>query len=496
MKKLRNYFLNHQYLTLIIMSLVMGLLTIFIASSASSFLYNHFPVVRYVNDSNTFYYIGRQIAAGKTPYLEIFDHKGLYLFYYAALGNLLGGKIGFFFLQSLTMGATFFLTILSMREFKIHKFIIFSSTLLLGACYCFSMQSPGDFELQLPFITLMIYFYAKGLMREDNKSFLLGNVFAGVSAGVAINVRASDAMVPFAFVIAFLVISIKNKKIKGLFINAALCLASLILICIPPLIHSIAGGFTAEMYQSIILDNFRYVGSSSDRYDSSSLLSRLAIVGIMIVYFLFAIINRKKMVKDEFLIFMVGGGVLFVLQLIIAFYIHYLFIMFTFLFIFISRSFSLFFTEEKKWCISFKIVSLLVMLGSMVFFPTWYYSSIEKFTNKVITLIEENISLEERQSGHVLCLQTSSAIYLNSNINNGYPDFCCQYNHVNLSKYYTHEKLLDYLKSGECHYVISWENSDKDDRDIIMSWFNKEEGQTYFTKIVNDGIDIYRYTFL
>ena len=493
MKKIKEFIIKHPIITLIVMSVLLGFLTILSGSTVSSLLYQNFVIDNYVKDGNMFYYIAKMISNGKTPYLEIFDHKGLYLFYYISLGYLMGGRVGLFFVEGVLMSLTYFFMILSLRELKTQKSLIFTFMLLFLAFHSVSGQFPSDFELNLPFIALMTYFYSRGFNRQSDKDYLIGNAVAGIQAGIAINIRAVDTMVALGFVIGFFVICLRHKKIKEIFINAGVCLAALIFACLPALIHSLTGGFAKEMYTSIILDNFKYVGTADSRLDSSQVACRILVITLAIIYFVPLIINRRKMISDEFWLSIAEGIVVFLIQIIVAFYPHYVFIILPFYFVVVTRSVSLFFKEEKKWHLAFKIPSAMIALASLMFLPMLYNISLKGNEQKIINEVKENIPEEDRKNGHVLGIGISAAIYLNCDIDAGYPDVCCQYNHVLLSSYYTYDKLLDYLQSGDCHYVILTKGTEYYESNFVIQWFYNE-GETYYTMISNESVNIFHYS--
>ena len=493
MNKLKEFFNKQRIITLVVMSFVLSFFTVLIASSSASFLYRYQPSTNFVNDQNMFYYLGKMMVMGKTPYVEVFDHKGLYLFYYCALGYALGGRVGFFILQVITMSLTYWFMLLTLDELKVRKTMKIVAILGFFTLYCFSMQSPGDAEPQLPLLTLMCYFYARGLMRKSDHSFLIGNIIAGVTAGIAINVRASDALVPFAFTMAYLVFAIRNKKVKELFANIIVCVLALFFACLPPFIHSYVGGFMNEMYTAVIFDNFRYVAAGDNGVAVAPILARVAIVLLMAAYYVPLILNRKKMVQDEFLMLTIMGSIMFVIQMVIAFFAHYLIIMMTFYFIAIARFYDLFEFETKVRRIPVRVSFIALAVASMITYPAVYYATQYEKDKEITNFICETIPLEERQGGHVLAIGCASAIYNNANIVIGYGDFNSQGNHIKISSIYSKENFINYLKSGDCHYVIQWADADQSDAEAITTWISSEEGMYYYSKIPGKHVDIFKY---
>ena len=81
---------NHHLLYIALVSIVLGFLTMLTCSCVTSFIYKTMSCAPYYNDGAMFYLMGSYMAKGYTPYIEIFDHKGLYIFYLNAIGGVLG----------------------------------------------------------------------------------------------------------------------------------------------------------------------------------------------------------------------------------------------------------------------------------------------------------------------------------------------------------------------------------------------------------------------
>lgn len=496
MTKIQQFFSKYPLVLIAIISILLGFLTVLTGSSVSSFVYAYFPMEGYVNDGNMFYYLGKLLAEGNTPYTDFFDHKGLYLMYYSALGVLLGGRGGFFIVQTLTLSVVYYFMILSFRILNVKRAMTITGLLLFLAAFCLSMQSPGDYELELPFIAASIYFFVKGIKEDSSKDFLLASIFSGITAGIAINIRMSDAMVSFGLMVAYVIICLKNKKIKDLFVHGFICIGAIIITCLPPLIHSLVGGFAVEMYTSIILDNFKYIGTTGNRFDSHPTLMKILLSVIAILYLVTIFFARKKINKDEVFLYSISGLIIFFVQIMIAFYAHYILIMLPYLCFIIPRLIDGILGDTKKWHISFEISSVALGIFSLLFYPIHYYVDVYEMDQHIISLINDNISQEDIENDKVLCLTCSSGIYLNMGITTPYPDFACQYNHVMLSSYYTEERILDYFRSEECHYFITWGNAVENAEDTYLGWFLSEEGKALYSRIINDHIDIYKLNSL
>lgn len=494
LSKINNFIDKHPYIFRIITAVLAGFLTILLAESVANIIYDLVPTWQFTNDQAMFYYMGKQLALGKTPYIDFYDHKGLYLFYYLALGYLMGGKIGVFFIQVINLSIFFYVYLLICKviNFSTRKTLI--AVLLFVGLYGTFHQSPSDFEVQMVLVAFSLYFYIRGIKEDSEKMFLIGNVFTGLSAGLDINVRASDAMVPLSLVIFYLIYEIRKKKVANIFINAGVCVFSLLLMCVPPFIHSYVGGFTEEMYDAIIFSNFKYVSSvgSSSSFSMQTILMRLVVVLFSVGMVLLVFFKRKEISKEEALFHYVSIGVVGFIQFVIAMFPHYFITCFPYLCLFFLRIISLYKHGDKvEKGLGFAGVFLVIF--SSIFYPVDYYAFERNNALAVKEFIDATISEEDKQNT-TLCYTCSTGLYLNSNMVSCLPDFAAQTNHGAIKKEFSDEVLIPYFKKGDVQYIIVKENHETG----IYKWL-KGYGQLYFEKVDDSSfkggqyIDIYHY---
>lgn len=447
---LNNFYEKKPTLSLIIFSLLSGFLTVLFGSQVSSILYPLLSSDPYVNDAGMFVMMGQSFLEGKVPYVEVFDHKGLYLFYYIALG-LIGGKVTLFLLQVITFSIFYYFfakTIVLISEKKSHVLYL---TITAIAIFTISHQCPSDMEIIFPFLIVSIYYYLKAIKTNEDKYFYFAHIFVGLTAGLALNIRASDAMVSLAMVIFFVILMIRRKKYLFILWNALVCLAALVLISLPPLIHSLVGGFTSLMYETIILSNFTYIGSTNGLgvYKIISISLDVVLFGTLIAL---CLLYRKKLKEEIFLFYLVSFIFLFIVQVSIAYYPHYLLICVPLILVFSTHIMDVMNVNKIVQLVT-KISISSLMIASFIFFPTYFYTN-EYETNIEINKYINEVIPEEDKNGYVLCNNTSSAFYINNNIKISYPDFACQSNHISLSKLYTLDKMIEYAESDKCHFII------------------------------------------
>ena len=489
-EKISQFYNVHPIIFLAIIAVLLGFLTSLFANQVSSIVYNLVPSNKYVNDQGMFTYMGKLLVQGKTPYIDFFDHKGPYIFYYTGLGELLGGRIGMMIVQTITFAFFYFFLLKSLILYKVNVQTTSIVVMLIMALTIFSSQSPSDFEIDYPFIMASIYFYLRAIQEENDKYFLYGNILTGITAGISIHLRATDAMVSLAMVIYFGVRQIMNKRYANLGINALVCIGGIILASLPPFIHSVMGGFTSLMYEACIINNFKYVSNSSGEDRLFPIICRIIIVLTSALIAASIIISKRKnkIGKDETLFYGISFAVIMVIQFIIAYYPHYLLIIFPLLLVLIGRVLSFIPTSKGvNYCL--QGVMCAACLAGMIYFPVYNHNDQFKNDEAINEFINITIN-EEDKNGKTLCYQTSSAYYLNNNITVGYGDFAVQSNHMPIAKDYSFEKIKEYITSDKCKYVII-DKSYKDD--YFTTWLKDESGLHIVTSEAkgNQYISIY-----
>ena len=485
-----NTFKNkYHHVFILCVALLFSFFTLLTCSCVTSFIYPGISCFSYYNDGSMFYLLGSNMVKGYTPYIDIFDHKGLYIFYYTAIGGLLG-RTGVFFVQMILLTFGFFFIYKSVELFTKKGAIISIGLCLFAAIYAFTGQTPNDSDLELPFNVLMIYFYLRALKNNSHKDFLKANVFCGISAGIALNLRVSDALLPFAFVVFFLVYSIIHKEYKRLFINAGIVVMMMALMSVPPFFHAYLGGFMNDMVESVYLSNFKYITTTGDRYGGSPIIAYILVPTILVIFFLLIWFKRKQYNRDFILYFAFTSTVSLLIELVIAFYPHYFIVLYPYLAITLAVLLIPYLEKEEGMSKAYKPVVLgfaILLSLSYVFNPVLY--SVNKSVDEAnIAYINKNIN-EEGKNGHTLIF-AESALYIATDIKIGYGDFSCQSNHVMFSSRYSRTALVNYLDSNESSYVVTNEAEKK----FVLSLFNDLKSSSYQEVPIqqNSSLTIYR----
>ena len=432
----------------------MSMLVFLTACSLASFLYPNIAMQPYYNDPSTFVIMGKEMSAGKIPYVEIFDHKGLYIFYITFLYAYLG-KFWIFLFMSICMTVSLVFFVFALKELELSNRTILVGAMFFLGLYIFFAQFPSDADLIVMTGMLMFYFYINGYKRSNDNYYLIACILAGVSAGIAMNIRPSDAMLGFAFMVFYLVKRIMEKKIGLMFRDAILCLVALAVTALPAYIHAYSGHFLDEMVDAVFLSNFKYLGSASDKSVVLVWTSRAIVVGIFASLILLWFFKNKEYKLEETLFIVIVSSILLVIQFAIALFAHYLISVSGFialaLVITINKYHLL--DEDKKSAKPITYAMLGVYCLSLVFNPALYLSHLSR-DQADIAYIKQTISEEDRKE-HTFLLSVYPGLYLNTGIDIIYPDFNAQLYHMQLSEEFNQEKLSEFVQSSQVKYFVT-----------------------------------------
>ena len=453
-KCMKDFYLKHPHLSIVVVSTILSMIIVLISCSLASFLYPTIAMHHYYSDAATFVIMGKALAEGKIPYIEVFDHKGLYIFYTTFLYGYLG-KFWIFIFMTICMTVSLVFLIFALKELEVNDRTIIVGALFFLALYIFFAQFPGDADLVLMAGALMFYFYARGYKRNSDKDHLIACLLAGVSAGFALNMRPSDAMLGFAFMVFYIVKRIKEKKIGIMLRDGALCVLALIITVLPAYIHAYSANFLREMVDAVFLSNFKYLGSASDKNVFFVWICRFLVTlifgGIVLLWFF----KRKEYQLEESLFILINSGIIFFIQFVIALFPYYLISVSGFialaLMIVLSKYNLL--TKEHKAAKPITYGMLGVFCISLLFNPALYLSHLSK--DKADIAYVNAVISEEDKKEHTFMLSTYPGLYLNCGIDIIYPDFNAQMFHVNLDEKYTKEKLAKFIQSDEVKYFVT-----------------------------------------
>lgn len=212
---------------------------ILLPATRSSFLY---PCNDW-NDANSYFSVGKALFNGKVPYRDVFDQKGMYLYFFYGLAYLISHTTfaGVFILELFL--ATFdLMAICRILELYVRKkTALFLSPMVLAAIFSsFSFYWGGSAEeVCLPFLLWGIYLSLRYFKTEypekamDAKTVLL----AGVLAGMVANIKFTSLGLFFAWMMWAAFAFLARKDFFGAVKACLIFLCGMVLPFIPWVIY-------------------------------------------------------------------------------------------------------------------------------------------------------------------------------------------------------------------------------------------------------------------
>ena len=202
------------------------------------FSYVNSPLyIRRGTDQMIFQQIGYAILEGKVPYIDVFDHKGFYLFLFQAFGLFIGGRTGILLLQAISLFLTLIMFDEIIRLFKKALvirfcFIFLSLTILL----CLYQGGGTSEDISLPFITFPWMVYLKRIKSKSNITNS-ETIAIGICFGILSFIRISNAA-PFCGLFIFVFIDwLIQKKYKRILILISFLILGILIAITPCLIY-------------------------------------------------------------------------------------------------------------------------------------------------------------------------------------------------------------------------------------------------------------------
>lgn len=231
-KEKRNHYIEAGYLLL-------SAFAILFVVSRSSLLY---PCNDW-NDANSYFSVGKGLFHGKVPYRDIFDQKGMYLYFFYGLAYLVSHTTfaGVFVLEFVLAVADLFSIYQILSLYLKKDLALLLSPLPLAAAFVSNSFYYGGSaeEICLPFLLAGLYLilrYFKEAYPEkvmDRKTVFLGGLLAGMVANIKFTVLGFFFAWMMCIAIAFLV----KKDLKGAFKACGFFLLGMFLPFIPWIIY-------------------------------------------------------------------------------------------------------------------------------------------------------------------------------------------------------------------------------------------------------------------
>ncbi len=274
---------QHPHLWILFFAILFAVLSVIFCSTSTSFLYPKTNLDNIDIDSNYFLYSGYLLLEGRIPYLEIFDHKGLYHVAINALGVLLGGRYGVFFLQIVFNSVGLFFLFETIYRLGIKsRFYTFMAGLFYLVLRFSSMAGNQEGEWVFPFMAMGLYFFLPSLLNENKRDLYIGSLILGLEMGLSLNARPLDALAAGSLFIAYFVYWCHScRDFKRLLIVVSLAIFGLFVPFFFIIPFAVRNGYLEIMFLAIFVQGGHYI--------DESLVSLERLLPILLIVLLFAL---------------------------------------------------------------------------------------------------------------------------------------------------------------------------------------------------------------
>ncbi|MDD6157391.1 MAG: hypothetical protein PUB52_10295 [Lachnospiraceae bacterium] len=238
------------------------------------------------SDSTVFLYIGRRMSRGGVPYRDLFDHKGIVLYFLEYIGACItpDSFTGVWLVEICNL----FLTALGIfcvaglfTERRGVKYTV--SMLVLATFDCYLAYEGGNLaeEYALPWLMFSLYIFLRYFITKSYKIYDI--MLLGIGFGIVLFLRVNMVTVWVAFLPIIFFSMLWNRQWKEIGKCIVGFLAGCAIIVVPILLYCIKAGCLEDMLQYYIQFNFGYSeseGSMMANLGAAWFLTKLSFVFI------------------------------------------------------------------------------------------------------------------------------------------------------------------------------------------------------------------------
>lgn len=284
---------------------IYSLLLMFFCAGTSPFIDNM------STDSSVFFTIGRSMVAGKVPYLDLFDHKGLYIYFINYLGALVSENtsIGMFFVEYLFLLADVIICFEISKKFireEIKSLFVSVAMLALFLNY-FTYQGGNFVEVYALTFQLVSFWIIVLYMEKKEKEHPPIHMFIhGVCFGIVFFLRANMIMMWGGIALPIIITLLLNHKIKNAILNILFGIAGVLVGVAPPLMYTVINGSFLEMINQSIVFNIKYSKNGNIVLNMLNSFTNVVFLGIFLMTLIsvLIILFSKSIPRNIGIIFM------------------------------------------------------------------------------------------------------------------------------------------------------------------------------------------------
>ena len=233
---------------------------ILLFTSKSSPLY---PLNDWV-DANAFFTMGKSMFKGVVPYRDLFEQKGLVLYFIYGIGSLISFKsfIGIFILEVVSFSVFLFFAhkIFNLYLDEKKSIILLPILALLITTSSSFTHGGGCEEFCLPYLTIGLYYFIKYFKESKLKNSEI--IVSGIMAGLILMMKYTILGFFIGFGLLIFIDYLRNKKYKELVKFCLLFLLGMCIVIVPSIIYLILNGALKDFIDCYFIINITAYGSA------------------------------------------------------------------------------------------------------------------------------------------------------------------------------------------------------------------------------------------
>lgn len=217
-------------------------------------------------DNAIFLTVGKAIAMGKVPYVDIVENKGPVLFLLNALPQFfMEGTLGVFIIEALMMVGATLLLLNTARKMQGDKRSALCAVAAVGVYFATLTNTinSGNFGEEYNLFLLVVALWA--LVRAvtgSGKRHWVSPFLLGFSAATIALIKISDIPACGVIILFYLIWMAMEKR--GFWKDFFVCIAGMALIAVPVFVYLGLNGAIGPMFEEYILSNFSHVGGAEE----------------------------------------------------------------------------------------------------------------------------------------------------------------------------------------------------------------------------------------
>lgn len=242
-------------------------ISVFMISLIASFQFASFPLSKtfFETDQTVFQYIGARMHEGLVPYKDLFDHKGIILYFIQYISLLIPQhSIGLWLVELINI-FLFSIFIYKIADLYVDSFFIKLITVISVTCISgyFAFDGGNLSETYaITWITIALYYFLSFIENESFKK--LDIILIGISFSIVFFLRQNMIGVWMFFIPCVTVLLIKKKNFSDLFKCMGLFITGCCIVMLPLLVYFFKTDSFKPMIDYYFIFNFAYSGSVSN----------------------------------------------------------------------------------------------------------------------------------------------------------------------------------------------------------------------------------------